>query len=97
MKPEELYQNLKNLAEKLGITVVEHNLRISGLKVKSGLCKVKGKDMFIMDKHKTVRNKIEILAFTLSKMSVEDIYIVPNVRKMLDKYVRQDEVKNKED
>jgi len=49
MKPEQIYQELKDLAEKLEITVSEQNLRTAGIKVKSGLCKVKGKNMFIMD------------------------------------------------
>jgi hypothetical protein len=86
MKPEQLYQNLEELTEKLGITLSEQNLRISGLKVKSGLCTVKGEKMFIMDKHKNTRDKIEILASCLSKMPIEDIYIVPAIRELLDKH-----------
>jgi hypothetical protein len=84
MKPEKLYQNLQELTEKLDITLSEQNLRISGLKVKSGLCTVKGEKMFIMDKHKNIRDKIEILASCLSKMPIEDIYIVPAIRELLD-------------
>ena len=49
MKPEQIYQELKDLAEKLEITVSEQNLRTAGIKVKSGLCKVKGKNLFVMD------------------------------------------------
>ncbi len=86
MKPEQLYESLKDLTEKLDITVSEQNLRISGLQVKSGFCKVKGEQMFIMDKHKNIREKVEILAEYLSKMPIEDIYIIPAVRDILDKY-----------
>ncbi len=52
MKPEVLYRELVELAEKLQVSVSEQNLRITGIKVKSGLCKVKGEYVFIMDKHK---------------------------------------------
>jgi len=86
MKPEQLYQELKDLAEKLKITVSEQNLRISGINVSSGLCKVKGEYLFILDKHKSVHKKIRILASQLSKLPHEDIYIVPAVRELLEKY-----------
>ncbi len=91
MKPDELYHNLKNIADKFGITVSEQNLRISGLKVKSGLCKVKGDNVFIMDKHKSTREKIELLASRLSTMPLENIFIVPGVREILEKYMKQNE------
>jgi ABC-type enterochelin transport system substrate-binding protein len=86
MKPEQVYQELKDLAEKLGVTISEQNLRTSGIKVKSGLCKVKGKSLFVMDKHKALHKKIKILASQLAQMPYEDIYIIPTVRELLDKY-----------
>lgn len=85
MNPEQLYQDLKELAEKLGVTVLEHNFRKTGIKVKSGLCKVKGKRLFIIDKHRSIKDKNEILLSCISKMSHEDIFIVPYLREMLKK------------
>jgi ABC-type enterochelin transport system substrate-binding protein len=89
MKPEQIYQELKDLAEKLMLTVSEQNLRTAGIKVKSGLCKVKGKDMFIMDKHKSIHKKIKILATQLADMPHENIYLLPAIREMLNKYVEK--------
>jgi len=86
MKIEQLYHSLKELAEKFGITVSEQNLRNTGIRVKSGLCTVKGQQMFIMDKHKSLRTKLDILASCLGEMPIDDIYIVPAVRDLLDKY-----------
>jgi hypothetical protein len=86
MKPEQIYQELKDLAEKLEITVTEQNLRTAGIKVKSGLCKVKGKNLFIIDKHKSVHKKIDILATQLAQLPNEDLYIVPAVREMLEQF-----------
>ena len=83
MNPDQLYQDLKELAEKLDISVLEHNFRKTGIKVKSGLCKVKGKKIFIIDKYSSVNDKNEILLSCVSKMPHEDIYIVPYLREML--------------
>ena len=86
MKPEQLFQELKDLAEKLEITVLEQNLRTSGIRVKSGFCKVKGKDLFVIDKHKTLHQKNVLLASFLATMPHENIFIVPAVREFLDRY-----------
>lgn len=86
MKPEQIYQELKDLAEKLEISVSEQNFRNDGIKVKSGLCKVKGKNMFIMDKHKNIHKKTKILARHLADIPHENVFIVPAVRELLDKY-----------
>jgi hypothetical protein len=86
MKPEQLYHDLKELAERLGVSVLEHNFRKTGIKVKSGLCTVKGKKIFIMNKHKSINDKNEILLSCIRKMPHEDIYIVPYLREMLKRY-----------
>lgn len=90
MKPEQIYHELKELAEKLHLTVSEENLRKAGIAVKSGMCLVKGKRLFIMDKHKSIHKKIQILAFQLAKLPHDQIYVIPAVRDVLDKY-RDDE------
>ena len=87
MKSEQIYQDLINLAEKLQITVSEQNFRKTGIKVKSGLCKVKGKQMFYIDKHKSIYKKIELLSECLSEFPHEDIYVVPAVRSLLTKKI----------
>ena len=86
MKATELYQNLKDLADKKGIRISEQNFRSTGVKAKSGFCKVKGNDVFIIDKHKAIKKKIDILAGFLGLMTFDDIYILPAVRETLNKY-----------
>jgi hypothetical protein len=86
MKPDQLYQELKDLAERMQITVSEQNLKVSGIKVSSGLCTVKGQKLFIMDKNRSVHKKIKILAAQLALMPHEDMYIIPAVRELLEKY-----------
>ncbi len=85
MKPEQIYQDLINLAEKLQVTISEQNFRKTGIKVKSGFCRVKDKNMFYMDKHKAINKKIKLLSSFLSELPHEDIYVVPAVRSLLAK------------
>jgi hypothetical protein len=89
MKPDQLYQELKDLAERMQITVSEQNLKTSGVKVQSGLCSVKGQNLFIMDKHKSIQKKIGILAAQLAMMPHENLYIIPAVRELLEKYAEK--------
>jgi hypothetical protein len=89
MKPDQLYQELKDLAERMQITVSEQNLKISGIKIQSGLCSVKGQNLFIIDKHKSVHKKIRILAAQLATIPHEDLYIIPTVRELLEKYAEK--------
>ena len=85
MKPEQIYQELKDLAEKLEITVSEQNFRTTGIAVQSGLCKVRGKNVFIMDKHKSIHKKIKILSAHLAEIPHENVFMVPAVRDLLEK------------
>jgi hypothetical protein len=83
LKPEQIYKELIDLAGKFGITVKEENLRKAGIHVNSGLCTVKGKKYFIMDKHKKLKEKMEILSECLSEMNHENIFVIPAVRDYL--------------
>jgi hypothetical protein len=85
MKPTQLYQHLKELAVKLDIAVEEQNMRVTGVNAKSGLCIVKDQKIFIMDKYLTVREKLETLADCLRTLPLDDIYVMPAVRKYLNR------------
>jgi len=86
MKPEQTYQDLKELAEKLGVVVSEQNFRSTGIKAKSGLCKVKGKNMLFIEKQLSFQDKNEILASCLSKLPHENIFMVPALREFLESF-----------
>lgn len=90
MKADRLYQELKDLAEKLSIEVTEQNFRATGVTAVSGLCKVKGKSLFLIDKHKSLHKKIQILSEFLGQMPCGEIYMLPAVREHLSKYVEAD-------
>lgn len=86
MKPEQIYQELKELAEKLGVTVSEQSFRASGIPVKSGFCRIKGEMHCIIDKNITLHKKTRVLAESLYHLPHENLYVVPSVRDIIHKY-----------
>lgn len=86
MKPEQLYQELKDLAEKLGITVSEHNFKNAGVRVQSGLCKIRNKDYCIIDKHLQLSRKVDALAECLGRLPHESVFVRPAVREVLERF-----------
>ena len=89
MKPEQLYQELKDLADKMGVGVEEHNFRNTGIRVKSGSCIVHGKPLVIIDKHKSISKKIRVLAAALSRLPHESVYTVPAVRELISRLAEE--------
>jgi hypothetical protein len=87
LKPDKLYQELKDLAEKLDIVVSEQNFRNTGIHVNSGHCKVKQKDHCIINKHLKLNKKIEVLGECISRFPHESVYAVPAVREFLDSFM----------
>lgn len=86
MKAEQLYGSLKNLAERLDVTVTEQNLStFKDLKTRSGLCRVKGSLRFILDKRLPLHQKNALLAECLASMPHETLFIAPAVRDFLQK------------
>ncbi len=93
MKPDKIYHELKDLADRLDITVWEQNLKKTGFHVNSGLCRIRGKRVFVMDKHLPTPVKIKVLAQCLGQMPIEDMYVMPAIRKIIDReqYMEADE------
>lgn len=85
MSPEKLYQHLKELSEKLGVIVQEQSFKQMSLPVKSGYCRVRGKDMFIMDKNISLAKKNATLVKFLRTQPHETIFIPPAVRELLQR------------
>jgi hypothetical protein len=84
MSPEQVYEQLTELAEKLGISVSEKNLQQVGIRVQSGLCKVRGESVFIMDKHASVAEKVRLMAECLARYPIEEVYLVPALREVIE-------------
>ena len=89
MKPDQIYQELKNTSEKLGVIVLEKSFKNTGLKVKSGFCKVKEEEQFIIDRNKHISKKVRILASFISTLNHENIYVIPTVREAIEKHKKK--------
>ena len=96
IKPEQLYQNLTEIAEKLNVKVSEKNFRKTGINIQSGFCRVKNKNLFMIDKHLPVFKKNIILANFLNKMPLENIYIMPVVRDFVNKHRKTEKTEREE-
>lgn len=86
MNADRLYQELKDLCERMGVEVSEQNFRATGIKARSGHCVVRGNPRFLIDKNKKLRRRIRILSEFLGAMVTEDVYMVPVVRDHLAKF-----------
>jgi hypothetical protein len=86
MKADQLFLEMKSIAEKLDITVSEQNFRKTGINIKSGFCKIKGDNYFYIDKDLPVSKKNEIIAEFLCGLEYDNIYIIPAVRDFLSLY-----------
>ena len=83
MEPEKIYQHLEEIAIKIGISIRYENLSAAPHPAQSGLCRLKGRNVFIMDSTKKIHQRIEILASCLSQMDLDGVYVVPAVRSLL--------------
>jgi hypothetical protein len=86
MKPEQIYQGLKDLADRLGIIVSEQKLSSESLKVKSGLCKIRGQFVMILDRQLSIYKKNTILAVCLNDLPHDTVFVIPAVREFLSRH-----------
>ncbi len=85
-RDEALCEELKGLAEKLGIRVREEILlREVGYRVRSGLCRVRGEDVIFLDRHLTSGERLEVLLAALDGRDLETQYVSPELRRLLER------------
>jgi hypothetical protein len=91
MKDEQLYEELKKLAEQLDVVVAEHNFKNTGIRVKSGFCLVKNQKHCIIDKHVRLQKKIAVLSECLGDTALENVFVMPALRDHLERFVEKNE------
>lgn len=90
MKPEQIFEELKDLAEKLGVSVSEQSFRTTGIPVQSGFCLIKGEMHCIIDRNISLTKKCQVLAKSLAHLPHENLYVVPTVRDLIGRYGKRD-------
>ncbi len=82
MKQTEIYNELKELAKNLGITIRRVNGSISG-----GLCTVKDKMYILVNKTDPPEVVINVIATGIASLGIENLYIKPVIREIIEKEV----------
>ena len=77
-------EDLKEIASKLSIDIISGNLFDPEIMIKSGHCKVKGRDTIIIDNLLSSQEQSEIIIQTLKKFDLESIYLPPWIRGRLE-------------
>ncbi len=75
-----LLQHLENLALQLNIEVRYEDLSDKEIPIHSGVCKLSGRSLIIIDLHLPLMERARILASELSRYDLESLYVLPRVR-----------------
>ena len=81
MDDDELLEYLENLASGLG-----YEIRYQPCGGRSGRCVLHGQKVAIVDSSRTVRGRADALAMLLADEDMEQVYLPPAVRLLLDTY-----------
>ena len=84
MEEKRLLQELEEIAEKLSIEVQYDNLLGMDFNVKGGLCKLRGKNVIILDRRTPPRERIDLLARALRQFDLSSISMKPYVRLIIE-------------
>lgn len=76
---ELLINELREIAQKLGV-----NVRFEKGDFKGGYCVVKENKIIIINKFATTQRKAAILATALKELGIEDLYINPKLREIIE-------------
>jgi hypothetical protein len=85
MNETTILQHLEDIAEKLNLKVNYENLRKLHIFSKGGFYRLQEDHIVLIENTLNLSEKIEILADALGHYDLEDIYMPPAVRKILDR------------
>lgn len=81
-----LLDELKAAAEKLGLQVREERLlREVGYRVRSGRCRLREDEIIFLERGLPASAQIDVLIDELANRSLDDIYLSPAARALLEK------------
>ncbi len=85
MNEELILEHLEKIARSKSIIIRYERLEDGELIIRSGSCRVKGNEYIIVDSRLPLKERIEIIARELRKKNLEDIYMLPLIREIIDK------------
>jgi len=84
MDPELILAGLEELAARIGLRVRYENFGEGEIEVRSGRCRLKGENMFIIDRRLKTAERIELLLAELKRLDLTGVYIKPYLRVLLE-------------
>jgi hypothetical protein len=79
-----LVDELEQAAEKVGLQVRrEKILREVGYRVRGGACRLRERDLVIVDRDQPAHEQLEVLARALSGRDLESVYLSPAARRAI--------------
>ena len=86
MNDEILLSQFEALAEKLGVLVRDESINLEESFTTGGLCRVDGKYILILNSKATINEKIQVMIKALHQFDLDDIYVKPVLRELLEQY-----------
>ncbi len=84
MDASDILEELEALAEHIAIKVRYEKCRSRG-----GLCRVNDEQMIIVRKNLTVPERVDVLSQALAALPLDDVYLKPEVRRLLEEAALQ--------
>jgi len=85
MKKEMILKELEDIVSKLSIRLQYDDLKKAGVKTRGGLCRVGNEERLIVDKKLDTDEKVEVLSVELSKVNLDNVFIPPRIKVLLQK------------
>ncbi len=85
-RSEQLCEELKTLAERIGLKVREEILlREVGYHARSGTCLVRGEEVLFVDRSLPAGDRVAVLICELRRRDLHGVYISPALRRLLER------------
>lgn len=85
-----ILSGLEEVARRLGLEVRYEALRGDEVDLKSGRCRLKGKEILFIDQTLNLTERINVLVSELARMNLTGIYIKPYLRALLQSHPGED-------
>ena len=80
LKDEELLKALEEVTERLSVRIHYEEMTADEFRVQDGYCRVKGESHIYIDRKRSIKEKIRVLANELKRFNLDDIYLPPFLR-----------------
>ena len=79
MKPVQIYKDIAELLEKLGVRII-----LDKGNFKSASCIIEDENIVVINKNIPMENRVQVLCEFLSKRNIKNIFIKPYLREMIE-------------